>query len=673
MVNFDYFTPLAIDFEYNKTSEGRLGVICCALAGPETPLVSFDLRKDKEGFEGRFTSFKEILDKYKKDRRDSKGRPFVLVSHSVEAEAGALLSLGIDPRGFYFIDTLIEFKAIANSNPRFHRFISVSKDGWELGKQGRVSASLSSMIKILLRVDIDTQEKDEVRNLIIEGNKEKIDSQMGRILNYCESDIKHLLPCLVEIEREAVYRRYVTDREIYFKKMTLRGAFSCVSGVIARRGYPVDVEKVAAFRENVPRIISELKLDVNRRISRELGFDLFNKQTLKLESKLFREYLSKNFKGWPLTQSGIAKLDEDTLKKYTHSKHTYKDTPIDQYLRFLRTESSLKGFMERPGKKSFFDTLGEDGRSRPYQNIFGSQTGRSQPSSTGFIFLKSAWLRGLVHPPRGRIIIGLDYVSQEFLIAAHASKDRNMVTSYASGDPYLAFAKLSGQAPPDATRASHGDIRDLCKSSVLGIMFGMGAASLAAKISQDTGRKYTQEEAQRQINLFKKSYSKKVFFDSQNIVRYDHIGFLELPDGWPLFGANKNPRSVVNFPVQGRGASVMRRAVLWCDARGLSVIFTLHDAVYIECGIDEIEEKTLELARCMRRAYREIMHDGLPDDLKCDVRLDGKAWGDGLGEKSLKIKLEENYTIDLSTQDFYLDKRGADEYQRFKKYLEKNV
>ena len=53
---------------------------------------------------------------------------------------------------------------------------------------------------------------------------------------------------------------------------------------------------------------------------------------------------------------------------------------------------------------------------------------------------------------------------QEFGIAAALSGDPLMMEAYRSGDPYLAFAKQAGAAPPDATKATHKAVRDQFKA-----------------------------------------------------------------------------------------------------------------------------------------------------------------------------------------------------------------
>ena len=117
-------------------------------------------------------------------------------------------------------------------------------------------------------------------------------------------------------------------------------------------------------------------------------------------------------------------------------------------------------------------------------SAFRARTGRNQPSNTKFIFGPSVWLRGLIQPPPGYGIAYIDWAQQEFGIAAALSGDPLMMEAYRSGDPYLAFAKQAGAAPPDATKATHKAIRDQFKSTVLAVQYGMGADALAQRIGQ---------------------------------------------------------------------------------------------------------------------------------------------------------------------------------------------
>src|SRR6266550_3855799 len=128
--------------------------------------------------------------------------------------------------------------------------------------------------------------------------------------------------------------------------------------------------------------------------------------------------------------------------------------------------------------------VGHDGRNRTILSAFRSRTGRNQPSNTRFIFGPSVWLRGLIQPPPRHGVAYVDWSQQEFGIAAALSGDPAMQAAYASGDPYLTFAKQAGAVPADATKDTHKVERELFKTCALGVQYGMEAPSLALRIAQ---------------------------------------------------------------------------------------------------------------------------------------------------------------------------------------------
>jgi DNA polymerase I-like protein with 3'-5' exonuclease and polymerase domains len=107
----------------------------------------------------------------------------------------------------------------------------------------------------------------------------------------------------------------------------------------------------------------------------------------------------------------------------------------------------------------------------------------------------------LIKPTEGKVLAYIYYAQQEFFIAAVLSNDPNMIEAYKSGDPYLAFAKLAGAVPVDATKETHGNMRQLFKSCVLGVQYGLGAESLGFKIGKPTP--YAKELLSHHKRVFK--------------------------------------------------------------------------------------------------------------------------------------------------------------------------
>ena len=86
---------------------------------------------------------------------------------------------------------------------------------------------------------------------------------------------------------------------------------------------------------------------------------------------------------------------------------------------------------------------------------FGTRSSRNSPSNSKFIFGPSVWLRGLIKPPPGFGLAYIDWVGQEFGVAAALSGDPAMKAAYESGDIYLGFAKAAKVVPADGTRQTH--------------------------------------------------------------------------------------------------------------------------------------------------------------------------------------------------------------------------
>ena len=59
-----------------------------------------------------------------------------------------------------------------------------------------------------------------------------------------------------------------------------------------------------------------------------------------------------------------------------------------------------------------------------------------------------------------------------------------MLVAYENGDPYLASAKQAGAVPPEATKASHEEIREQYKQCALGVQYMMGADALTLQMGQ---------------------------------------------------------------------------------------------------------------------------------------------------------------------------------------------
>src|SRR5215208_1573604 len=176
------------------------------------------------------------------------------------------------------------------------------------------------------------------------------------------------------------------------------------------------------------------------------------------------------------------------------------------------------------------------------------------------------WLRSLIKPAPGMALAYVDFSSQEMGIAAALSGDPALLEAYRSGDVYLSFARQAGLAPPDATKASHGEVRDRCKAVVLGTLYGMGPDTLARRIGRPPC------EARELLALHRATYPRFWRWSEAAVTSFVLTRRIETVFGWPLHAApDWNPRSAMNFPMQANGAEMLRLACCLATERGLAV------------------------------------------------------------------------------------------------------
>lgn len=488
------------------------------------------------------------------------GPDSLFVAYYASAELGCFRALNW-PKPANILDLFIEFRDRTN------------------GLSTPAGAGLLGALAYFGLDAIEAVEKDEMRALILRGGP-WTEAERRAILDYCATDIvalERLLPAMLP--------------RIDLPRALLRGRYMAAAAAMEWHGVPIDMPMLALLRAHWTDIQDELirAIDVN--------YGVFDGRTFKVDR--WAQYLVKHNIPWPMLESGALDLSDKTFREMAKSHAAV--SPMRE-LRSALSDLRLNDL-----------AVGHDGRNRTILSAFRSRTGRNQPSNSKSIFGTSVWLRGLIKPLPGHGVAYVDWSQREFGIAAALSGDPAMQDAYRSGDPYLAFAKQAGAVPHDATKQTHGPIRELFKTCALGVLYGMKAESLAARIGQPT------IVARDLLRAHPETY--RPFWRWSDAV-VDHAmvhGSLHTVFGWHVHvGENTNPRSLRNFPMQANGAEMMRLAACLATERGIEVCAPVHDAFLICAPLDRLDADVASMRAAMAEASRIVL-GGF--ELRTDVHI----------------------------------------------------
>jgi len=481
----------------------------------------------------------------------------LFVAYYASAELGCFRALGW-PMPARILDLYTEFRCRLN------------------GTQPRLGFGLVGALGYFALDTISGHEKTAMRDLVLGGGPWSLE-QREAILDYCESDVialERLLPAMLS--------------RIDLPRALLRGRYMAAAAVMEFNGIPIDIETLDLLRRYWTNIKGQLVSAI------DAGYGVFDGQTFKADR--FEAFLVRHEIPWARLPSGALDLERDTFREMARAY------PIIAPLHELRHALSDMRLNDL--------SVGEDGRNRTILSAFRARTGRNQPSNSKFIFGPSVWLRGLIKPGPGHAVAYIDWSNQEFGIAAKLSGDQNMMDAYNSGDPYLAFGKQCGRVPPDATKESHGSERQLLKTCVLGVQYGMGASSLARRMGQ------SEIVARTLLRLHRDTY-RQFWKYAEAAVDTAMLGMpLTTVFGWTVqAGAEPNPRSLQNFPMQANGAEMLRIACCLATERDIPIVAPVHDAVMIYSPFDR---DIAGMRAAMAEASRAVL-DGF--EIRTDVHV----------------------------------------------------
>src|SRR6202789_4431403 len=256
------------------------------------------------------------------------------------------------------------------------------------------------------------------------------DIEMKLIVSYCEEDTQHLPQLHLQMANVIRDKNKESD--------AIRRGNAVMNYVVSYeegKGFPIDVDKLTKVFENRDRI----KIAIQRKCNEDSGFQIyeplftgpknnkvFQKYTFNLNN--FGAYLNRHnlYQIWQRTASGRLTTSEDYLDEMCSK---YKEILAP----FYHTRNSLKQLSSTDLSTLLTPNGYIKGENIPYAQV----SSRTSPKpSKGFMLNLSPWLRMLVKPKPGKVFVSFDFKSQEVLIAAALSKDKNLLEDYKT-DVYM--------------------------------------------------------------------------------------------------------------------------------------------------------------------------------------------------------------------------------------------
>jgi DNA polymerase-1 len=306
-----------------------------------------------------------------------------------------------------------------------------------------------------------------------------------------------------------------------------------------------------------------------------------------------------------------------TLKSTDDEALAALDHPAAALLREYRAAAKLSGTYGREWLRHASD----DGRVyATWKQVGAGASGRMSCKGPNLQQLpRDPRYRRCFAAPPGRLLVKADYSQVELRIAAKISGDARMLDAYRRGEDLHATTARAVLGKADVSKAD----RQLSKSLNFGLLYGMGAGSLAAYAASNFGAQLTEAEAVRHP---------EAFFPTNPGLRRWHRS---VPEGTVQTRTLAGRRRVgvgaftekLNTPVQGTGADGLKRALalLW-DRRsacpGAFPVLLVHDEIVVECAEGREEEAAVWVRDAMRDGLAPLL-DPVPVEVEVGA---GRTW-----------------------------------------------
>ena len=519
----------------------------------------------------------------------------LFIAHYSNAEVSCDLAMGYE-KPKYIWDTFVEEKKILN------------------GKIAKGFGLLETCQRYKINEIMDADKKRYWRDHIINNYPNYAAADQSGILNYCSEDV--LLTEKLFLKQCTLLEKLDSNFKRVLQQAIFHGRSLGLTAQIERNGIPLNLE----LYNDLDKYYDEVREQEIKELQNV--FDVY--ELGKFSHKKFEAALSKEnlLSRWPRSEKGRLKTDDRTFYRF---QETNDKIAAFRNSKFIIESRTLKGFC-----------VGKDGRSRAPLNLFGQITGRTNVSTAINPFGAPRRMRTITGTDKDHYLVYADWKSQEAVVQAYLSQDKQMIAAINSGDPYLYTAKKVGAVPKDAIRKNVENERELYKQSFLAIGYGQTPYGLKNKLGISLpNATFIHSQIVRTYNVFQE-------WSNAIISKANQRGYFITKYGWKYWLSDReiaNPRRLLNWPIQSHGSEILRRAMIDLDEKNFEISMIIHDAVLIHCkkkNLRAMINDIKEIKKVMSDAAEKVI--GAP--IGVDVELIGESY---VQKKEDKKRWEQLY------------------------------
>lgn len=445
------------------------------------------------------------------------------------------------------------------------------------------------------------------------------------------------------VDTKVTLQLWVTQNEI-MRELQVYDAYiealprQCTVPIMQSLGVIVDQDEIKHSQKKLEGEVNEIMAKIyDLKVVKKYVLD--NKEFNPLGEdaiKLFRDYLKRKEVTIVEENNTRYSVDKNVLDKIDH--------PLAKLIVELRNKSKLKSTYVDGLELGVGDTIYPDGKLHTSFNTTFTETGRlssSSPNLQNFPKRNDVWVRKSIVPPKGHLMVAVDYGQLEACTGAMCSRDKYLVKAlWEDYDIHLEWAQKAAHKAPGLiggkenikdTKIMKG-FRSLIKNKLtFPAFFGATSESVCGYLIAATGYAIEQRLVDELIDEFWKTFAGVHTWQDKTMNRYYDEGYVTTLTGrrhnYPL-----TRNQAVNMPIQGTAAELV------CDAMNrLSMIASESGNWYMHPVLnvhDDLSFFIPEDEKVLEPALEVIMKQMLKFDYKwINVPLSieisiGKNWAD---------------------------------------------